>query len=126
MPLAFLVAAGVLMLFARPPDLLTPWNFLPLVMAYWMLRDLLAAAGGEWRRVSSFELAGTLGAALCAIGLSGYVHLAWAMDLGGFRSEHPGAGIVFGWLPLACVSVSLPGYLAGWLLARGLWSRLAA
>lgn len=62
------------------------------------------------------------GLACLSLGIRPYVHAAWALDVGGLRTEVANAGLIFTVLPL----MSLAGYFAGCGLARALvWRWLA-
>jgi len=119
LPLLLLVVAAATW-FARvqggEPYLLR--NLLPLLLLLVLAALTLHRGGGQWSGAGWRMPLGTLGFAIPALGLSAYLHYAYAVNLGDLfaGAEHPGR--VFQYLPIYTVVAGGIGFAIGWIVGR--------
>ena len=95
-------------------------NLLPpaiaLVLAYITLRRGAGRfTGGGWKLPL-----GTIGYAIPAVGLSAYLHYAFAVNLNGMFGSPPAPGQLFRFLPIYTLGAGAIGFAIGWIAGRNL------
>jgi len=95
-------------------------NLLPpaivLVLAFVALqRGAGRFAGAGWKLPL-----GTIGYAIPAVGLSAYLHYAFAVNLNGMFGDPPAAGQLFRFLPIYTAGAGAIGFAIGWIAGRNL------
>lgn len=100
-----------------------PWvprNVLPLALVVVLAGVTLWRGGGSWSgRGWSWPL-GTAGFAIPALGLSAYLHYAYAVNLDGMFSDSRQPLEVFRFLPLYTIVAGGIGFAIGWIVGRHL------
>lgn len=93
-------------------------NLLPLLLLLVLAGLTLYRGGGRWSGAGWRMPLGTLGFAIPALGLSAYLHYAYAVNLGDMfaGSEYPGR--VFRYLPVYTVVAGGIGFAIGWIVGR--------
>lgn len=98
-----------------------PWvlrNLAPLgvlvVLSYLVLRR----GEGTWSGAGMHLPLGTLGFAIPTLGLSAYLHYAYAVNLGGMFSDAQFPDRVFRYLPLYTLVAGGIGFAIGWIVGR--------
>jgi hypothetical protein len=95
-------------------------NLLPpaivLVLAFVALRR----GGGRFAGAGWQLPLGTIGYAIPAIGLSAYLHYAFAVNLNGMFGDPPAAGQLFRFLPIYTAGAGAIGFAIGWIAGRNL------
>ena len=95
-------------------------NLLPpaivLVLAFVTLRR----GGGRFAGAGWKLPLGTIGYAIPAVGLSAYLHYAFAVNLNGMFGDPPAAGQLFRFLPIYTAGAGAIGFAIGWIAGRNL------
>lgn len=96
-----------------------PWvlrNLLPLGLLFALAWIALARGGGRWTGSGWRLPLGVAGFAIPSLGLTLYLHYAYAVNLDGMFDA--GAGELFRFLPLYTVFAGAIGFAIGWLIGR--------
>lgn len=96
-----------------------PWvarNMLPLVLLVVLAAITLIRGNGRWTGSGWRMPLGVAGFAIPALGLSCYLHYAYAVNLDGMFDG--GAGELFRFLPLYTVVAGSIGFAIGWIVGR--------
>ena len=96
-----------------------PWvirNLLPLAVLVALAGVTIARGDGRWTGTGWRMPLGTAGFAIPALGLSCYLHYAYAVNLDGMFDD--GAGELFRYLPLYTVVAGAIGFAIGWIIGR--------
>lgn len=93
-------------------------NLVPMLMAIALAAVTLYRGGGRWNGAGWRWPLGTLGFALPAIGLSLYLHHAYAVDRDGMASEAIDPVGLFRYLPMYTVFAGTVGFAIGWIAGR--------
>ena len=98
-----------------------PWvlrNLLPLAVLVALCYVVLRRGHGRWSGAGMHLPLGTLGFAVPALGLSVYLHYAYAVNLDGMFSDAPYPDRVFRYLPLYTLVTGGIGFAIGWIVGR--------
>jgi hypothetical protein len=95
-------------------------NLLPMLMAIVLGTITLYRGGGRWNGSGWRWPLGTLGFALPAIGLSLYLHHAYAVDRDGMASEAIDPVALFRYLPIYTIFAGAIGFAIGWIAGRNI------
>ena len=98
-------------------------NLLPLVLLVTLAALSLHRGGGRWggEGGAGWRLSlGTLGFAVPALGLSTYLHYAYAVNLDGMFSAAPDPQQLFRYLPAYTLVAGAIGFAIGWIVGRNL------
>ena len=96
-----------------------PWvlrNWLPLVLLVALAAITLLRGDGRWTGAGWRMPLGVAGFAIPALGLSCYLHYAYAVNLDGMFDG--GAGDLFRYLPLYTLFAGSIGFAIGWIVGR--------
>jgi len=94
------------------------WNLLPMLVVMALATVTLYRGGGRWNGTGWRWPLGTIGFALPAIGLSLYLHYAYAVDRGGMASEAIDPVGLFRYLPIFTMFAGAVGFAIGWIAGR--------
>ena len=94
---------------------LVPPGLLVVLLAITLWRGQGTWTGSGWR-----WLLGSFGYAIPALGLSLYLHYAYAVNLNGMFGEPPDAGQLFRFLPYYTTVAGGVGFAIGWIVGRNL------
>ena len=94
------------------------WNFVPLAVLLALSWLTLHRGGGTWSGGGYRMPLGTLGFAIPALGLSLYLHYAYAVNLNDMFTDAPFAGRVFRYLPIYTLVAGGIGFAIGWIVGR--------
>ena len=93
-------------------------NLVPLAVLLLLSWLTLHRGGGTWSG-GGFRLPlATLGFAIPALGLSLYLHYAYAVNLNGMFTDAPFPGRVFRYLPIYTLVAGGIGFAIGWIVGR--------
>ena len=98
-----------------------PWvfrNVVPLALVLLLSWLSLYRGGGRWTGSGWRWPLGTLGFSIPALGLSAYLHYAYAVNLNGMFDV--GAGDLFRFLPAYTVVAGAVGFAIGWIVGRNI------
>jgi hypothetical protein len=95
-------------------------NILPMFVALLLAAITLQRGGGRWTGSGWQWPLGALGFALPAIGLSVYLHHAYAVDRNGIASEAIDPLALFRYLPLYTMFAGATGFAIGWIAGRNI------
>lgn len=98
-----------------------PWvfrNLLPLAVLVLLAGVTLWRGGGHWTGAGWRFALGTLGFAIPALGLSAYLHYAYAVNLDGMFGRPPDPGQLFRFLPLYTLVAGGIGFAIGWIAGK--------
>lgn len=98
-----------------------PWvlrNLLPLALLVLLAALTLLRGRGRWAGSGWRLPLGTLGFAVPALGLSVYLHYAFALNLDGMFGEPPDPGQLFRFLPWYTTGAGGIGFAIGWIVGR--------
>lgn len=98
-----------------------PWagrNLLPLLLLVVLSALTLWRGAGRWAGAGWRFPLGTLGFAVPALGLSAYLHYAYAVNLDGMFGEPADPGELFRFLPFYTVGAGGIGFAIGWIAGR--------
>jgi hypothetical protein len=91
-------------------------NLVPPLIIVLLSALTLILGGGRWTGSGWWMPLGTLGFAIPAIGLSVYLHYAYAVNLDGLFDE--GGGQLFRYLPFYTVGAGIIGFAIGSIVGR--------
>ena len=98
-----------------------PWaarNLWPLAVLIVLAYLTLFKGGGRWSGAGWRMPLGTLGFAIPALGLSAYLHYAYAVNLNDMFSDAQFPDRVFRFLPLYTMVAGGIGFAIGWIAGR--------
>lgn len=98
-----------------------PWvarNLVPLGVLVALSWLALRRGGGRWSGAGMRMPLGTLGFAIPALGLSAYLHYAYAVNLDDMFSDAKDPGRVFRFLPVYTLVAGGIGFAIGWIIGR--------
>ena len=93
-------------------------NLLPLLVLLLLAAFTLQRGGGNWSGAGWRMPLGTLGFAIPTLGLSAYLHYAYAVNLGDMFGGAPYPGRVFRYLPIYTLVAGAIGFVIGWIVGR--------
>lgn len=93
-------------------------NLLPLLVLFLLALLSLFRGGGKWSGAGMRLPLGTLGFAIPALGLSLYLHYAYAVNLNDMFSDARYPGQIFRFLPLYTLVAGCIGFAIGWIVGR--------
>jgi len=119
LPVLLLGVAATLYVFHVEGDDGYPWrNALPILGVILLSALTLRHGQGRWTGAGWTWLLGTVGYAVPALGLSLYLHYAWANDLGGIYSGAVYPEELFRFLPAYTGVAGGIGFAIGWIVGR--------
>jgi hypothetical protein len=95
-------------------------NLLPLAVLLWLCWLTLHRGGGRWSGKGLRMPLGTLGFAIPALGLSIYLHYAYAVNLNDMFTDARYPERVFRYLPIYTLVAGGIGFVIGWIAGRNL------
>lgn len=95
-------------------------NLLPLAAVLLLSGVTLWRGGGHWRGAGWRLPLGTAGFAIPAIGLTAYLHYAYAVNLHGMFGDPASPGELFRFLPWYTMVAGAVGFAIGWIIAKNL------
>lgn len=95
-------------------------NLLPLLVLLALAVTTLYRGGGRWLAAGMRMPLGTLGFSIPTLGLSAYIHYAYAVNLHDMFSDALYPERVFRYLPLYTLFAGGIGFLIGWIVGRNL------
>lgn len=95
-------------------------NMLPMLAVLVLSWVTLHRGRGRWSGAGWRWPLGTLGFALPAVGLSVYLHYAYAIDLDGMASEALDPAALFRYLPIYTGFAGAIGFAIGWIAGRNI------
>ena len=95
-------------------------NLLPLAVLVTLATLSLQRGGGRWGGAGWRLPLGTLGFAIPALGLSAYLHYAYAVNLDGMFSAAPDPQQLFRYLPAYTLVAGAIGFAIGWIVGRNI------
>ncbi len=95
-------------------------NLLPLAVLVALAALSLRRGGGRWGGAGWRLPLGTLGFAIPALGLSVYLHHAYAVNLDGMFSAAPDPQQLFRYLPAYTLVAGAIGFAIGWIVGRNI------
>jgi hypothetical protein len=93
-------------------------NLLPLLVLLLLAALTLYLGGGDWSGKGWRMPLATLGFAIPALGLSAYLHYAYAVNLGDMFGDAQYPGRVFRYLPAYTLVAGAIGFAIGWIVGR--------
>lgn len=93
-------------------------NLLPLLVLLLLSALTLYLGGGHWSGAGWRMPLGTLGFAVPALGLSAYLHYAYAVNLDNMFGDAAYPGRVFRYLPVYTLVAGTIGFAIGWIVGR--------
>lgn len=93
-------------------------NLLPLLALLVLSTATVLRGGGTWTGAGMRWPLGTLGFAVPALGLSAYLHFAFAVNLGDMFTDAQYPRGVFRYLPLYTLVAGGIGFAIGWIVGR--------
>lgn len=93
-------------------------NLIPLLVLLLLTVLTLYRGGGKWSGAGMRMPLGTLGFAVPALGLSVYLHFAYAVNLNEMFTESQFPDRVFRYLPLYTLVAGGIGFAIGWIVGR--------
>jgi len=93
-------------------------NLLPLLVLLLLAALTLYLGGGDWSGTGWRMPLATLGFAVPALGLSAYLHYAYAVNLGDMFGGAQYPGRVFRYLPAYTLVAGAIGFAIGWIVGR--------
>lgn len=96
------------------------FNILPMLIVIALAAMTLYRGGGRWNGSGWRWPLGTLGFTLPAIGLSLYLHHAYAVDRDGMASEAIDPVALFRYLPIYTIFAGAIGSAIGWIAGRNI------
>lgn len=93
-------------------------NLLPMLIVIVLAAFALRRGGGRWSGSGWRWPLGTFGFALPAVGLSVYLHYAYASDRDGIASEAIDPVGLFRYLPMYAIFAGAVGFAIGWIAGR--------
>ena len=95
-------------------------NLLPPVLLLGLAIVTLRRAEGTWTGAGWRWPLGTLGFAIPALGLSAYLHYAYAVNLNGMFTDAARPDQLFRFLPLYTIVAGGIGFAIGWIAGRNI------
>lgn len=95
-------------------------NLIPLLVLLLLAALTLHQGGGTWSGQGMRMPLGTAGFAVPALGLSAYLHFAYAANLGGLFDDARYPMEVFRFLPIYTLFAGGIGFAIGWIIGRNL------
>ena len=95
-------------------------NLVPLAILVMLAMLILLRGHGRWTAAGWRLPLGTLGFAIPALGLTAYLHYAYAVNLNGMFGDPPDAGQLFRFLPFYTVGAGGIGFAIGWIVGRNM------
>ncbi len=95
-------------------------NLVPLAALVLLAWLTLRRGNGRWSGAGLRMPLGTLGFAIPALGLSAYLHYAYAVNLGDMFSSAPYPDRVFRFLPAYTLVAGGIGFAIGWIAGRNI------
>lgn len=95
-------------------------NFIPLLALLLLSVLTLYRGGGTWSGQGMRMLLGTAGFAIPALGLSAYLHFAYASNLGDLFNDARYPMEVFRFLPIYTLVAGSIGFAIGWIVGRNI------
>jgi hypothetical protein len=111
-----LVGAGAWVARVQAGGPWVPRNLLPLGLLFALSWYTLVRGGGRWTGSGWRLPLGVAGFAIPSLGLTLYLHYAYAVNLDGMFDA--GAGALFRFLPYYTVVAGVIGFAIGWLIGR--------
>lgn len=93
-------------------------NLLPLLVLLLLAALTLYLGGGNWSGAGWRMPLATFGFAIPALGLSAYLHYAYAVNLGDMFGDAAYPGRIFRYLPVYTVVAGAIGFAIGWIVGR--------
>lgn len=93
-------------------------NLIPLLVLFSLAVLTLYRGGGKWFGAGMRMPLGTLGFAIPALGLSLYLHFAYAVNLNDMFGDSQYPERVFRYLPLYTLVAGGIGFAIGWIVGR--------
>jgi len=93
-------------------------NLVPLMILFLLAFLTLYRGAGKWSGAGMRMPLGTLGFAIPALGLSLYLHYAYAVNLNDMFDDALFPGRVFRYLPLYTLVAGGIGFSIGWIVGR--------
>lgn len=93
-------------------------NLVPLMILFLLAFLTLYRGAGKWSGAGMRMPLGTLGFAIPALGLSLYLHYAYAVNLNDMFGDALFPGRVFRYLPLYTLVAGGIGFSIGWIVGR--------
>ena len=100
-----------------------PWfarNLVPPVIILLLALVTLLYGRGQWAGSGWRWPLGTVGYAIPALGLSVYLHYAYAVNLNDLFAAAEGSGQLFRFLPVYTTAAGGIGFAIGWIIGRNL------
>ncbi len=94
------------------------WNLAPLAVLFLLCGYVLHRGGGRWSGAGAQWPLAVLGFAIPALGLSAYLHYAYAVNLNGLFTDARYPWRVFRYLPLYTFGAGAIGFAIGWIVGR--------
>ena len=114
------IAAGVWFAEAQQGGPYLLRNLAPLLLLVLLAFYTLYRGHGRWSGAGMRLPLGTLGFAIPALGLSTYLHYAYAVNLDGMFDDSLYPGRVFRYLPVYTVVAGGIGFAIGWIVGRNI------
>lgn len=95
-------------------------NLLPLLVLLVLAAFTLYRGNGSWTGAGWRMPLGTIGFAIPALGLSTYLHYAYAVNLGDMFGDAVYPGRVFRYLPIYTLVAGGIGFGIGWIAGRNI------
>ncbi len=95
-------------------------NLVPLLVLLLLAGLTLYRGQGRWSGAGLRLPLGTLGFAIPALGLSAYLHYAYAVNLDGMFDDSLYPGRVFRYLPAYTIVAGGIGFAIGWIVGRNI------
>lgn len=93
-------------------------NLIPLLVLFSLAVLTLYRGGGKWSGAGMRMPLGTLGFAIPTLGLSLYLHFAYAVNLNDMFGDSQYPDRVFRYLPLYTLVAGGIGFAIGWIVGR--------
>lgn len=93
-------------------------NLFPLIVLLLLALLTLYRGSGKWSGAGMRMPFGTLGFAIPALGLSLYLHYAYAVNLNNMFGDAQYPGRIFRYLPLYTLVAGGIGFAIGWIVGR--------
>jgi len=117
-PLFFTAGAITYVVYVQGPGAYAPRNAVPMAIVVLLSAVSLYKGDGHWAGAGWKWPLGTLGYSFPAVGLSLYLHYAYAIDLNGMFSEAIYPREVFRYLPVYTIFAGGIGFAIGWIAGR--------
>lgn len=119
LPVLFVVvAAGAWFADVEKDGPYLPRNLFPLLVLLLLALITLHRGGGKWSGGDMRLPLGTLGFAVPTLGLSLYLHFAYAVNLNDMFGDAQYPGRIFRFLPIYTLVAGSIGFAIGWIVGR--------